>query len=320
MGSTTIAWTNSTWTVTTGCRTYGKDCANCYAEVMSKRLGAMARADEKAGKEPGRKSNYLNVIGDNGRWNNVVQPAPDNLRDPMGWKKSRMIFVNSMSDLFYGNDADRQACENQKRQFTPVPFEYIDKVFAVMAMCPQHTFQVLTKRSDRMEKYFTLAGGSGRVAYEIHRSNGAIIPSSGPMRASGYPWPLPNVWLGASAGYQQAADERLPHLKSLSMAGWTTWSSFEPLLELTMIPSACYHDDESPASCWLDWAVIGAESGPRRRPMELQWARSLLRQCLASGVKCFVKQAEIDGAVTEDVTQFPKELQVREFPKVAQYA
>jgi protein gp37 len=129
--NSSIEWTESTWNPVAGCTKVSAGCKHCYAERMAKRLAAMARADQVAGRDPGRKINYLQVVDKHGRWNGKLVLDEDALADPLGWKQPRVIFVNSMSDLFHED----------------LPVEAIQRVFAVMNRCPQHTFQVLTKRS-----------------------------------------------------------------------------------------------------------------------------------------------------------------------------
>lgn len=128
-----IEWTQSTWNPIVGCTKVSAGCKHCYAERMAKRLAAMARADISAGREPGRKIAYLNVIDDHGRWNHHVSLDHAALEDPLSWKSPRTIFVNSMSDLFHEE----------------VPASFVREVFRVMNACPQHVFQVLTKRPQR---------------------------------------------------------------------------------------------------------------------------------------------------------------------------
>lgn len=128
--SSSIEWTHSTWNPVVGCRMVSSGCAHCYAERMAKRLAAMARAAQDSGRDPGRAANYLPVVDGRGRWNGRVFLDYAALADPVGWRRPRTIFVNSMSDLFY----------------EAVPFDFVRRVFEVMNRCPQHTFQVLTKR------------------------------------------------------------------------------------------------------------------------------------------------------------------------------
>jgi len=115
-----IEWTEATWNPSTGCTKISAGCANCYAEIMTRRLNAMGMEKYRNGFE--------------------LTCHYNDLRLPYSWKKPRIIFVNSMSDLFHEE----------------MPFDFIKAVFEVMNNCPQHTFQVLTKRADVLEKYYTL--------------------------------------------------------------------------------------------------------------------------------------------------------------------
>ena len=230
-----IEWTDTTWNPTVGCRSYSPGCANCYAERMSKRLAAMATADISAGKDPGLKANYLRVINDAGRWNNSVFGVQDALTKPFGWKKPRQVFVNSMSDLFYGDDADSRAAASKGTPFEPVPFNFIDQVFSVMALCPQHTFQILTKRPERMAEY--LSDYRSPMGMKVDENVWKLAACmDGARFAAAYKprindtgaWPLPNVWLGTSVENQKIADERIPHLLRCPAA--VRFLSCEPLL------------------------------------------------------------------------------------------
>jgi protein gp37 len=125
-----IEWTNSTWNPVVGCRKISAGCANCYAERMAKRLAAMARSARRRGQDPGRTANYLHVVNRDGRWNGRVFLDDNAVGDPLAWKKGRTVFVNSMSDLFHEE----------------VSLDFIQRVFEVMNRCPQHIFQILTKR------------------------------------------------------------------------------------------------------------------------------------------------------------------------------
>jgi len=135
--SSTIEWTESTWNPVVGCTKVSPGCAHCYAERMAKRLVAIARSSRDRGANPGRAANYDQVINDRGRWNGKVFLDHDAVADPLNWRLPRVIFVNSMSDLFHED----------------VPLEFIQRVFGVMNDCPQHTFQVLTKRPHITAKF-----------------------------------------------------------------------------------------------------------------------------------------------------------------------
>ena len=264
-----IEWTEETWQVTAGCSKVSAGCAHCYAETMAKRLAGMARKDEAAGRDPKGKRPYLHVLNDKGRWNGKVLPLPENLTIPLKRKKSTTYFVNSMSDLFH----------------EAVPFEFINKVWAVMLAASQHTFQVLTKRPERMVKFF-----AGR-----HHPWNA---SSGPDT------PAPNVWLGTSVENQKAADERIPHLLKCPAA--VRFLSVEPLLgpvDLSAfmggpyvgLPGDVVHPNYNAG---LHWVIVGGESGAGARPCRVEWIRSVVRQCKAAGVPVFVKQ--LGALVIED--------------------
>ena len=179
--SSTIEWTQATWNPVVGCRKVSAGCANCYAERMAKRIAAMARADVDAGRDPGRKAGYLHVINGKGRWNGTVYLDEVVVEAPLFWRTPKVIFVNSMSDLFHED----------------MPLEFIQRVFGVMNRCPQHTFQVLTKRPER--------------AWEL---------------SAEVKWTA-NIWMGASVENQQV----VPRIEELRHTGvLVKFLSVEPLL------------------------------------------------------------------------------------------
>ena len=286
--STKIQWTDETWNPLTGCTKVSPGCAHCYAERESRRLRAM------------NVPQYQNAVDDQGRWTGKITLIENKLTEPLHWKKPRMIFVNSMSDLFHPD----------------VPVEFIDKVFAVMALADRHTFQVLTKRPERMAEYFAFElttamchSTQARVAYWATLFAG----ERGENTLDAYwdmfleRWPLPNVWLGTSVENQKTADERIEHLFECPAA--VRFLSCEPLLgpvDLTMVKSVprpgtvivgtvLGTDGTRFSPCGasgrgLDWVIVGGESGPGARPMDLDWARSLRDQCALVGVPFFFKQ------------------------------
>jgi protein gp37 len=168
----------------------------------------------------------------------------------MGWRKPRMVFVNSMSDLFHENLSD----------------EDIERVFAVMTACPRHTFQILTKRPARMREFV-----GQRVAAGVWWDDKT-------------PW-LPNVWLGVSVEDQQRADERIPLLLKTPAA--LRFVSVEPMLGPVDLGSWPGLELKG-----INWVIAGCESGPGRRPAELDWFRSLAAQCVSKSVPFFLKQVE----------------------------
>ena len=331
MGRSSIEWCTDTWQVTAGCTRHSKGCEKCYAEVMSGRLAAMAQTDLDEGRNPGKKLVHLAVVnqkpgagvngyGPKSGWNRQVVTLPENLEEPLRWKKPRRIFVNSMSDLFHAD----------------VPFEFVDRVFAVMAQAHWHTYQVLTKRAQRMAEYFG-ARNSHLAMTRCFRNFADYTKPVGP-------WPLPNVWLGVSAEDQQRADERIPHLIQCPAA--VRFVSAEPLLG--EIDFGQWLREYIPSSEMPGWAlndgmcdgwrrenllhqvIFGGESGPGARPCDPAWIRSGVQQCQAAGVACFVKQMGsvwagetiINGTSVRahgdpkggDPQWWPSELRVRQMP------
>jgi protein gp37 len=275
-----IEWCDTTWNPVTGCTKVSEGCRNCYAATFAERWR-------------GTKGHYFENGFD-------LTLRPDKLDQPLKWTKPRKIFVNSMSDLFHKD----------------VPDDFIDQVFAVMALCPQHTFQILTKRPERMFEYFNVLGRQeslGHIAMYLYEKLGGrgdcslaagLIHGSG--RATNLPevperpvaWPLPNVWLGTSVENQKAADERIPLLLQTPAA--VRFLSCEPLLgEVNLRPWFPWDRHRKNKPGWkrnpeyqqgIHWVIVGGESGHGARPMHPEWARSLRDQCQAAGVSFFFKQ------------------------------
>jgi protein gp37 len=196
---------------------------------------------------------------------NVVL-RPDRLDYPLKWKDPRRIFVNSMSDLFHENVGE----------------EYILRVFQVMRDAPQHTFQVLTKRPERMQQLLT----SWTEAFDKMVQAGQRALDD---------WPRPNIWLGVSVEDQRTANERIPLLLNTPAA--VRFLSCEPLLAPIDLCQAAGADTGHPhsTSCRerladLHWVIVGGESGPRHRALDLDWARFLRDQCINAKVPFFFKQ------------------------------
>jgi len=249
-GKTSIHWTNDTWNPVTGCTRVSAGCDHCYAFAQHD----MRHVAWKRGRFPTAPAQYHLPFS-------RVQLLEYRLYgkdSPLRWRKPRRVFVNSMSDLF--QDA--------------VPDSYIAQVFAVMQHAERHTFQVLTKRPERM----------ARLCRDL-------LPL------------LPNVWLGTSVEHQAAADERIPLL--LQTPAVVRFLSCEPLL--TAVDLSAYLTTDGMHR--LDWIIVGGESGPHHRPMQLDWARSIREQCHAAGFAFFFKQSsgakpgmerELDGRLWED--------------------
>ena len=196
---TGIEWTDETWNPISGCSRVSPGCEHCYAERMDHRLRGVAGEEWRPWTAP------------NAAYN--VRLYPERLEAPLRWRKPRRVFVNSMSDLFHEE----------------VPDEYIDRVFAVMALCPEHVFQVLTKRPERMRDYLS---ESPRVPtsteYRVDEAMDGICGERGWHSPGLQAWPLPNVWLGVSVEDQRRADERIPLLLETPAA--VHFLSCEPLL------------------------------------------------------------------------------------------
>lgn len=236
------------------CEHVSEGCRNCYAEAMNRWRGnALAyKAQNRAKVEI-----YLDE---------------KTLLKPLKWRKPRTIFWCSMTDLF--------------GDF--LPERTTDACFAVMALTPQHTHQVLTKRSARQRAYLN---GSDRQTrwIEVAKAFGAAgrLPAGVKFQIAE---PLPNVWLGVSVEDQAAADQRVPQLLDTPAA--VRFLSCEPLLGpvslLRWLPiESCA---PSKIGIGLDWVICGGESGRRARPMHPDWARDLRGQCQGAGVPFFFKQ------------------------------
>lgn len=248
-GRTNIEWTDATWNPVTGCTKISAGCTHCYI--------ARTPPFRMAGRQFWHEEGSDRIGATTG-----VQLHPERLGVPLSWRKPRKVFVCSLADLFHAS----------------VPDEFIARVFASMARSPQHTFQVLTKRANRMH---SLLGNDGQTLLEATTDEATA-------EALYRQWPLPNVWLGVSAETQQWADIRIPALLDTPAA--VRWVSAEPLLGPIDLKRAAAVPPRSPITGDLDpgpgidWVVAGGESGPGARPMHPRWARDLRDQCAFHGV------------------------------------
>ena len=296
MGKTSISWTEHSWNPTRGCSRISPGCLHCYAERMAGRFCGLGRQDR--GKcEDGPFAGFAEITPAGARWTGKVELIPEMLDIPLRRKKPTTYFVNSMSDLFHERLSD----------------EAIDRVFAVMALSPQHTFQVLTKRAERMQHWASEQNPYATVAHRI-AVNAANIAAHFPRdfpNAHSRPWPLPNVWLGVSVGYQMRKS-RIDLLRQAPAA--VRFLSLEPLLE-----DLGTLDLEG-----IDWVIVGGESGPGARPCDIAWIRSIVRQCKEAGVRCFVKQwganpwcgykaVLLRDRKGENPVEWPEDVRVREY-------
>ncbi len=223
-GLSDIEWTDATWNPVSGCTIVSPGCSNCYAMRMAARLQAMGH------------ENYLGTTRKSGNrsvWTGRVNLNVESLGAPLGWKKPRMIFVNSMSDLF------------QEK----VPREFIERVWETMAAADWHIFQILTKRPEYMLSVFEQAN----------------LPV------------LDNVWLGTSVE-GEGFNDRIDYLRKCTAA--VRFVSFEPLVASVGRPDLNN----------IDWAIVGGESGPGARPMDIAWIDSIKESCDEAGTSFFFKQ------------------------------
>ncbi len=297
---TGISWTHrpgtkgETWNPTIGCERASPGCLHCYAESMAGRIVRMAGPAAL---------DYAKVIRTNNRglpvWNRDVLSMPDRLDMPLRAKAPRTYFVNSMSDLFHDD----------------VPDEFIAAVFGVMAACQRHRFIILTKRAERLPKWFAWYEkdrNPNRYRHPELIEHAAVIAgnedalfAAANEAAGRNDWPLPNVELGVSCENQEWFDKRVHHLLRTPAA--VRLVSLEPLLGPIDIDDARWptcvatkevHDREHSGGEWcdevsLDWVIVGGESGDQRRECEPAWIDDIVKQCAESGTRCFVKQ---DGA------------------------
>jgi protein gp37 len=278
-----IEWTDRTWNPTRGCSRVSEGCRHCYAEGVAARFSRpglpYAGLAERTARGP--------------HWTGKVRLVPSALQEPLWWSKPERVFVNSMSDLFHEGFTD----------------EEIAAVFGVMALRKHLTFQVLTKRSARMQQWFEWLqeeaafhdGGVYDVIFSAaaqrveskERWEKLLLESGLGERDHGLtePWPLPNVWLGVSVE-DQANDHRIGDLIATPAA--VRFLSCEPLLgplDLSPYLGTAFDGAEAYAySHSIDWVIVGGESGHSARPFDIAWARDLVHQCTLAAVPVFIKQ------------------------------
>lgn len=240
MSKSKIKWTKYSWNPIVGCEKVSPGCQKCYAERMAKRLKAM-----------GNKKYQNNVVDEKGWIGGIA--AKLSLEDAVIAlpKKSSVIFVGSMSDLFFGN----------------IPSSYIQKVYEMMGLFQKHTFIVCTKRPERIIP---------------------VLYKSGYMKKGDY---LDNVIHLTSVENQEWAERRIPELRILKEYGdWKIGLSIEPLLSSIKLKMNFLKKDYRYDVEFIDQIIIGGESGPGARPMKPEWARSVRDQCADEGVPFFFKQ------------------------------
>lgn len=216
MSKSTIEWTDATWNPVRGCTKISPGCTNCYACTFAERFRGTPGHPYEQGFD--------------------LRLVPEKLAEPLTWEAPRLVFVNSMSDLFHKD----------------VPDDYIEDVVSVMETASWHTYQVLTKRSERMRD---LLQTKLRSAAE-----------------------RPHIWWGVSVENRRHGLPRVEHLRDAPAT--VRWLSVEPLLE-----------NLGPINLdGIGWVVVGGESGPGARPMNSAWVLDIRDQCVVAGVPFFFKQ------------------------------
>ena len=302
--STNIQWTDETWNPIVGCSRVSAGCARCYA--------ATAAASPRLQQFP-----QYQAVKD---WDGTVQFVESQLTKPLQWRKSKRIFVCSMTDLFHEN----------------VPNEWIDTVMAVISLSPQHTFQVLTKRPSIALSYFNqpeiwvkwYEAAKAHLWSIVGEKFGSLINLQ--QYFIHQPFPLPNLWLGTSTENQAMADKRIPIL--LQIPAVVRFLSCEPLLEeIDFIQAGVFQrlisDDyqRELVNEDIQWLILGGESGPNSRPCRIEWVESIVQQCQQSKTPVFVKQLGNCAYLGEErfktcdrkggeIAEFPEHLRIREFP------
>jgi protein gp37 len=314
--STNISWTDETWNSIVGCSRISAGCINCYA--------AIAAASPRLQQFP----QYQKVKD----WDGTVEFVESQLLKPLSWKKPKRIFVCSMSDLFHEN----------------IPDEWRDRIFAVMAVAHWHTFQVLTKRPENALRYFQ----RNDLAQAIKDAGELVCKPELPLKNV---WIGTTVENQAMADKRIPILLRIPAvIKFLSCE--PLLEDIKLYLENRFICQFCGSEQNAEATTctrchkWhsiqeylkatktVDWCIVGGESGKGARDCHIDWVRSLVKQCKSANVPVFVKQLGIHPVASSpyiegvacvnyfvklrdrkggDISEFPEDLQIREFPDVA---
>lgn len=284
-----IAWCDATINPCYGCSPVSPACDHCYAARLADRMAHNVAVCQ-----------YYEGLTDRGaQWTGRVNLFPGQMEQALRWRRPRRIFLGSMTDLFH----------------EAVPDEFLDQIFACVALAPRHTFLVLTKRPERMRRYFTrfsrqhhtqVLERAAMAMFGEDAANAAGNALDGVLsEGHNVGWPMRNLWLGVTAEDQKRADERVPIL--LDTPAVQRFVSVEPMLgkiDLTAIAHPEAYDaevglldalrgmtcDDDPTHPALDWIICGGESGPGARPMHLEWVRSLRDQCQGARVPFFLKQ------------------------------
>jgi len=269
------------WNLSHGCTRVSPGCGDrsgggCWAERMANR--------------------HCDASTRNGRWSGEVVLFPERLSQPLHWRKPAVVAVQFMGDLFHER----------------VPFEFIAAVFGVMAACQHLTFLLLTKRPERMARFhdwLEYQQPTGQSLLECcsralqYDSEDGLLHRKRCADPDG-PWPLPNAWLGISAENQPTLEARWDHLRQVPAAHY--WLSIEPLL------GPIDFSGDVGAGVAPAFVAVGPETGPRRRPCDVAWIRSVVQQCRDAHVPAHVKALEVEGIISHDPREWPQDLRVRD--------
>lgn len=303
MSKTRIPWAEEVWNPIRGCSRISTGCENCYAEKMA---GRFCGKDKHGKNLPF--AGFAHKVNGKARWTGKVKMFENKLMEMLKRKKPTVWFVNSMSDVFHEE----------------IPDSWIDSIYAMMALRPQHTFIILTKRAKRMAEYYQDPKTTNSIANICCETSprfktswfDCVEPKENKMNT----WPLPNLILGVSIENQETAEERITWLLKTPAAKRIV--SLEPLLEEVDLTRLRTREDRfihaftldyyrgdyanldiiaGPPSNYgpLDGVIAGCESGNGARPAETDWFRAVRDQCAAAGVPFYLKQMEIDGKIVE---------------------
>jgi protein gp37 len=313
MSKTTIAWTDESLNPFVGCTKVSPGCAHCYAETAA----ASPRLQQF--------DQYKTVVNGNGRWNGHVEFVPKMLDKLFTYKKPRRIFMPSMSDPFHPAVKD----------------EWLDQMMAAIALNPHLTFQVLTKRPQRMMEYYSRIKDIGEnwcsemahVACDKEwrkwkQESHSFFDSGEEVCFTSYQCfreirdalqkGFQNLWLGVTVENQAAANDRIPLLQQTPAA--VRFLSVEPMLELVQLYLGNLNGDAP-----IHQVIVGGESGSNAREFHLEWADDIQRQCKITGTKFFMKQVgsnayyhgqqfKTKSRAGTDPDEWPEHLKVQESP------
>lgn len=278
---TSIEWTHApgyigeVWNPTIGCKEISPGCQHCYACAMAHR-----------GMQEAHRGLTIVTPSRGARWNGTVRTLPDRLPEPMRWRKPRMVFVDSMSDLFY----------------EAIPFDFLVSVFCMMASCPQHQFLVLTKRGGYMR----------RIIHDVGKRVQAV--------SNKIPWPLPNVGLGVSVEDVERKD-RIVELREVPAA--LRFLSLEPLLEdlgeidLEGIDWVIVGGESGHGArvCFVDWIRnIVAQCNAEKTPVFVKQLGAHV--CESPKHPAGIAREIVVTGKGGNPDEWPEDLRVREWPEV----